>query len=107
DAAKLGSSLGGDPISIVNLFTDTPRALAVTPDGSRVYAAGFHSGNRTTSITQSAFSAEEQALLPGPSTNFEGIPVQPEGIIVKFDGSHWVDEAGTAWDDKVKLSLPD
>ncbi len=31
---------------------DTPRALAVTPDGSTVYAAGFHSGNRTTSLPE-------------------------------------------------------
>ena len=36
--------LGGNPLTIVNLFGDTPRALAVTPDGSRVYAAVFHSG---------------------------------------------------------------
>ena len=33
DADDLGSSLGGDPITIVTHFADTPRALAVTPDG--------------------------------------------------------------------------
>src|SRR5271169_1554861 len=43
-------TLGGSPIAILNLFTDTPRALAATPDGALVYAAGFLSGNRTTSI---------------------------------------------------------
>jgi len=32
--------------TIVTLFSDTPRALAVSPDGSKVYAAAFHSGNR-------------------------------------------------------------
>jgi len=35
DADGLGDSLGGTPLAIVTLFTDTPRALAVTPDGSR------------------------------------------------------------------------
>ena len=30
------------------LFGDTPRALAVSPDGSTVYAAVFKSGNQTT-----------------------------------------------------------
>src|SRR5204862_926078 len=50
DAEELGNSLGGTPLTIVTLFTDTPRALAVTPDGSRVYAAGFHSGNQTTTV---------------------------------------------------------
>ena len=46
------ASLGGTPLTIVTLFTDTPRALAVTPDGARVYAAGVplrqpdHGGRR-------------------------------------------------------------
>src|SRR6185312_4393419 len=44
DAEHLGASLGGDPLSIVTLFSDTPRALAVSPDGAFVYAAAFHSG---------------------------------------------------------------
>src|SRR5262249_24189041 len=57
DAAALGDSLGGTPLTIVTLFTDTPRALAVTPDGSRVYAAGFHTGNQTTTVSP--------AVLPG------------------------------------------
>src|SRR5437867_9966207 len=30
DAEALGNSLGGTPLTIVTLFTDTPRALAVT-----------------------------------------------------------------------------
>src|SRR5262249_31172195 len=47
DASALGNTLGGTPLTIVTLFTDTPRALAVTPDGTRVYAAGFDTGNRT------------------------------------------------------------
>src|SRR5262249_28133223 len=45
DADELGrdfGGLGGTPLAIVPLFTDTPRPLAVTPDGTRVYAAGFH-----------------------------------------------------------------
>jgi YVTN family beta-propeller protein len=33
-------TIGGTPLTIVNLFTDTPRALAVSPDGILVYAAG-------------------------------------------------------------------
>ena len=34
DAHSLGRALGGTPLTIVTLFTDTPRALAVSPDGS-------------------------------------------------------------------------
>jgi DNA-binding beta-propeller fold protein YncE len=52
DATNLGAALGGTPETIVTLFGDTPRALAVSPDGTRVYAAVFHSGNQTTTIAE-------------------------------------------------------
>ncbi|WP_165374324.1 MULTISPECIES: hypothetical protein [Sorangium] len=109
DARQLGSSLGGTPLSIVTLFSDTPRALAVTPDGSRVYAAAFHSGNRTTSIDESLVpnGGEAAGGLPWPNTNVEGVPQPEVGLIVKFDGAHWVDELGRPWDDMVRFSLPD
>ena len=47
------TTLGGTPLAIVTLFGDTPRALAVSPDGgTTVYAAVFHSGNQTTTLTE-------------------------------------------------------
>ena len=61
---------GGDPLAIVTLFGDTPRALATSPDGSSVYAAVFHSGNRTTTVTEGAVTtvglqlAEPEPLQP-------------------------------------------
>jgi DNA-binding beta-propeller fold protein YncE len=108
DADGLGSSLGGSPLAIVTLFTDTPRALAVTPDGTRVYAAGFHSGNRTTSIAETSipdgFGPDGVA---GPATNAEGKPAPEVGSIVKWNGSHWVDSVGRSRDQLVRFSLPD
>jgi len=108
NADGLGSSLGGTPLTIVTLFTDTPRALAVTPDGSRVYAAGFHTGNRTTSIPETSipdgFGPDGVA---GPVTNAEGRPAPEVGEIVKWNGTHWVDALGRSRDQYVKLSLPD
>src|SRR3954453_1531050 len=108
DAEALGITLGGTPLSIVTLFADTPRALAVTPDGSRVYAAGFHSGNQTTSIPEAALpDGFGPDGAPGPSTNAEGRPAPDVGTIVKWNGSHWVDSLGRSRDQFVKLSLPD
>jgi DNA-binding beta-propeller fold protein YncE len=109
NSAALGTSLGGMPLTIVTLFGDTPRALAVTPDGSRVYAAGFHSGNRTTTVTHVLIPDGGQAVggLPFPNTNFQGIHQPEVGLIVKYDGSHWVDEVGRTWDHAVNFSLPD
>jgi DNA-binding beta-propeller fold protein YncE len=108
DANALGNALGGAPLSIVTLFTDTPRALAVTPDGSRVYAAGFHTGNQTTAVGDfsipNGFGPDG---VPGPATNFEGRPAPEVGVIVKWNGAHWGDTLGRPRDQAVRLALPD
>ncbi len=105
DANTLGTDLGGTPLTILTLFTDTPRALAVTPDGTRVYAAGFHTGNQTTTVFEEVVSAN--GGLPEPRRNIDG-EWQPEtGLIVKFDGANWVDERRRQWNNHVKFSLPD
>ena len=104
-AAARDASLGGTPLAVLTFFTDTPRALAASADGSRVYVAGFHTGNRTTAIFESLVT--DAGGLPGPRVDAAG-EVQPEtGLIVRFDGEHWVDELGRIFDDQVRFSLPD
>jgi DNA-binding beta-propeller fold protein YncE len=103
DARDPGPTLTGTPIAIVNLFSDTPRALAVSPDKSKVYAAAFHSGNRTTVASQLPGPFE----LPAPTVNVEGRPQAPEALIVKYDGQHWVDELGRNFDARIMFNLPD
>jgi YVTN family beta-propeller protein len=105
DANNLGTTLGGSPLAVITLFTDTPRALAASPDGSTVYAAGFFTGNRTTAINERL--ATNSGGLPPPATNFAGTPAPPVGLVLKFDGQHWVDSAGNARDGTVNFSLPD
>jgi len=117
DADHLGTDLGGTPLTVLTLFTDTPRALAVTPDGSRVYAAGFHTGNQTTTISAEDVhptGTDHPEIIdtpgaPPPHDNHEGVFAPKTGLIVKFNGQHWVDERGNAvpWDNSVKFSLPD
>ncbi|HKV09898.1 MAG TPA: hypothetical protein VJ725_17285 [Thermoanaerobaculia bacterium] len=109
DTDQSGNTLTGAPLAIVNLFSDTPRALAVSPDGSRVYAAAFHSGNRTTTV-HTAFVPDGGVAaggMPGPDTNAGGVPRPEAGLIVRFNGTHWVDELGRAWDGQIRFSLPD
>src|SRR6266542_1661953 len=103
DANNLGSSLGGNPVAIVNLFTDKPRSLAVSPDGSRVYAAGYMTGNQTTVIN----ALQAFFTYPPPATNHEGTPAAPNSLIVGWDGQHWIDELGTTYDQSVRFFLPD
>ncbi len=109
DANFLGASLTGNPLTILSLFGDTPRALAVTPDGSRVYAAAFLSGNRTTVLSANNVpdGGAANGGLPAPSATASGLPQPEVGLIVKYNGQHWVDELGRAWDHRVRLSLPD
>lgn len=120
DAAP--DTLGGTPLAVVELFGDTPRALAVSPAGDTVYAAVFRSGNRTTTVHEAAVcdggaTAEPcsvgGAFLPG------GLPFpnpascagrrQPEtGLIVGVDATGaWHDDAGRDWSDAVRFTLPD
>jgi DNA-binding beta-propeller fold protein YncE len=105
DANAPGDTLAGTPLSILTLFTDTPRALAVSPDGSRVYAAGFQTGNQTTTVHEQQVTAN--GGLPAPRTDAFGVPQPPTSLVVKFDGSHWLDDAGRSWDRFVNFSLPD
>jgi DNA-binding beta-propeller fold protein YncE len=129
----LGAALTGTPLKVVTLYTDTPRALAVSPDLSIVYAAGFQTGNRTTAINERLVTNRPpndtpiplpdggttlpppMANLPPPRTNVEGFPAPPVGLIVKYrapksdplGAPHWLDELDRAWDEQVKLNLPD
>ena len=129
DASSLGAALGGTPLAVVNLFGDTPRALAVSPGGSTVYAAVFHSGNRTTTLTEgvvcddasgaanntvagpcSVSSVSYPGGLPNPDT--AGGTKGPEtGLVVKFNPAsghnHWEDTLGRNWDNAVRFWLPD
>ncbi len=122
DATTLGTSLGGDPLTIVTLFGDRPRALAATPDGSTVYAAVFRSGNRTMSVPEplvcdtdntddpcTVEGVEYPGGLPFPKTNFDETPSREAGLIVGWNTSTglWEDELGRDWSNAVRFSLPD
>lgn len=76
DATNLGAGLGGTPVGKVTLFGDTPRALTVSPDGNTVYAAVFHSGNQTTTVSEGAVCDTSQSnldnnVMQGACTVFE------------------------------------
>lgn len=123
DPANVGSTLGGTPLKIMSFFTDTPRALAVSPDGNTVYVAGFRTGNQTTVVNEGRicpnFSTGQSCTLSngdagvgghlGPGTDATKETAPFVSMIVKFNNStgHWVDELGRVWDSSVPFTLPD
>lgn len=122
DPVNPGTTAGGVPVKIMSFFTDTPRALAVSPDRNTVYVAGFKTGNQTTAISQgrvcTGFQNTPCTLFdgsmspggnPGPATDAQGEPAPEVGLIVKFNNSsgHWEDELHRAWDSSVRFTLPD
>ncbi len=133
DASNLGPALGGTPVTgtPVTVFGDTPRALAVSPDGSTVYAAVFHSGNQTATVTEPAVcnggstampcnldgvvmpnglpGGQVPGGLPAPNKNVENVTGPEVGLIVKFNEStnHWEDELARNWNNAIRFSLPD
>jgi YVTN family beta-propeller protein len=119
NASNPGAGMGGTPITVINLFGDRPRALAASPDGSRVYAAVFRSGNQTVPVSEGLVcngnsSCNVQGTVypggrPPPETNFQGTTSRETGIIVSYDeaSGQWRDELTRNWSAAVPFSLPD
>ena len=70
------------PLGQVPIFGKDPRALAVSPDGSRVYAVVQRSGNGTTILP-----AGVQAPPLPTNTSLPNAPAQ--GILVRADNPTW------------------
>ncbi len=79
-----------------------PRALARNSDGSRVFAAVLHAGNRTSVLSE----AEVTILTPTPHSAAPppdpplraGLPAPPiTSLIVQEQGGQWVDEGNQVW----------
>lgn len=116
DANNLGTYAGGDRVSKLTLFADTPRALAVSADGSKVYAAPFYSGNQTTIASKYAVSVmyanQMDPLNPFFFYGPDGSRQPLTSRVVKYrqgsDGAyHWYDDLGTNFDSFVRVQLPD
>ncbi len=119
---NLGATLGGTPDRILSFFSDTPRALAVSPDKTNVYVAAFKSGNRTavvdenivcdgfvTNKTCSVKGVTYPGGMMGPRTNVQGKNAPETGLIAQYDttAKTWKDSIGRDWTKALPFQLPD
>lgn len=112
DTGNPGFQLGGEPVTILNMFGDTLRGLARSPDGNKVYAAVFNSGNQTTVLDEEI--PDGGLDKPGPQRAADGTEQPRTGLIVQYDGQNWMGpgdpvrgEEPRSWNEYVKLELPD
>ena len=119
DADGTPTSLDDAPLAVLELFGDSPRALAASSDGQRVYAAIFQSGSQTTVVP--GYTVAHNGGLPPPPADspyfdpaydpLDAVPdtFPPRGLIVKYDPgtATWQDELARDWSPFVRLSLPD
>lgn len=99
-----------EPLTIVTLFGMPPRGLAVSPDGSRVYAGIYKSGNQSTIAVHNyrLFGKLSTAYgKPGPKDDASGTKAPNTGVIVRYDGERWRDFYGTDWSRFIHFDLPD
>ena len=92
DEIRVFDAVTRAPLGTVPVFGKDPRSLAVSPDGSRVYAVVQRSGNGTTVLP-----AGVQAP-PAPTNG--ALPAAPaQGIVVRADNPTWAGQ--------IPYTLPD
>jgi len=91
----------------IEIFGKQPRALARSTDGARVFVSVFESGNGTTIVPE--LNVRNAGGLPAPNPPLaQGLPAPPNtGLIVKWNGSQWVDEINRNWNSAIPYRLAD
>lgn len=112
DAAAPGAALASIPVG-----GEDPRALAT--DGTRVFAAVFEAGNRTTVIdfqSVSQFDGPYNGVNPPPNSGLlfnppqaQVFPLAPRvgQIVRRNSGGQWLDDNGRNWSSKVLWGVDD
>lgn len=108
DRVRIYDPLNLDAIPIdIPLEGSDPRSLAVSSDGVHVYVTASESGNKT-SVVHFQVVQQGGGLPPPNPPKDPGLPAAPDvGLIVKHDGTRWVDEIGRNWNAALPFTLLD
>ena len=106
-------------ITTVNIAGSSPRALAVSPDGSKIYLAIFESGNHSTMVPEASVNSASgpyggQNPPPNSGTAFSptiksGLATPPKvsQIVRKNAANRWLDGNGRDWTSLVTWDVHD
>jgi DNA-binding beta-propeller fold protein YncE len=95
------------PPTVIPIFGSDPRALAVSPDRSKVYVSVFESGNRSTILPETTVVNGGGQPPANPPMDPMLPPPPNTALIVQKSGADWVDDTGGIWTPHVGWSLPD
>ena len=95
------------PPTTIEIFGKQPRALARNTDGSRVFVSVFESGNQTTIVKEIDVTNNGGLPPPVPAMNPALPPAPKTGLIVKWNGSQWLDELNRNWNSSIPYTLAD
>src|SRR5262249_115667 len=104
DAATRGSYL-----ATKTQLARHPHALATNSAGTELYVSVGQASNGTTVIPADTVQAGGGLPRPNPAMDGSVAAAPHGGLIVHFNGQHWVDERPSSvktWDTAVKYSLP-
>ena len=94
----------------IEIFGDDPRAMAVSPDGSRVHLVVLESGNATTALGAGIVTTNGGLPDPRPPRSETLPPLAPQvGLIVRHDPDtgRWEDETGRDWSHLIPYDVVD
>ncbi len=109
----------GAPTNTLALDGEEPRAMAVSPDGTRVYVAFFESGNGTTALSTARVSnaaGPYGGVNPPPNSGTQfspplapGLPPPPPvaQIVRKNANGQWIDDNNRDWSSLVPWNIAD
>ena len=91
----------------IPLAMSHPRSLAASTNGASVYVCALDSQNNTTVIPTAVVQANGGSPAPNPPKNPALPAAPPVSLIVKHNGSAWVDETNKSWNSVVPYTLSD
>ena len=93
---------------MISITGKQPRALSRDSRGERVFVSVFESGNQTTVVSASNVQAAGGPPKASPKMAKKLPPAPNVGLIVKWNGSSWVDQRGNSkWTRFVPYTLSD